>query len=152
MFDSNLKEPRHKSEIANKEAKILGLLRRTIVTNKQVDMLIRSDCACELKLLLPWLWHWSDGLDHHLAQKGQDHPSWDNHEYCPWRAINTETFFSSAMIDEMRMITDAAFKICFGLWLHDWAADHAFCHNTSCHPDTGTAVLTVLIRQSEQHP
>ena len=55
--------------------------------------------------------------------------------------------FYFLMIDEMRMITDAAMEVRFGLRLLDRAAYHAYCHNISwCHPDPGNAAPAVLVK------
>ena len=75
-----------------------------------------------------------EGFDQNCPRQGrrEEHQDWGHHESVTWRATEAETFFYFLFMQwlmRMRMITDDAMEVHFGLRLLDRAADHAYCHN-----------------------
>ena len=77
-----------------------------------------------------------EGFDQNCPKQGrrEEHRDWGHHESVAWRATEAETFFLfffkfMQWSMRMRMITDDAMEVHFGLRLLDRAADHAYCHN-----------------------
>ena len=77
------------------------------------------------------LWRW--GIWSELPQAREEGGTRDcsHHESMAWRATETETFYFLFMqwLMRMRMITDNAMEVHFGLRLLDRVADHAYWHN-----------------------
>ena len=71
------------------------------------------------------------GFDQNCLRQGrrEEHRDWGHHESMAWRATEAETFYFLFMLWSMRMRTDNAMEVHFGLRLLDRATDHAYCHN-----------------------